>query len=459
MPPPTKLSSTSGLLVRWLSFVAFFAVIAHHVWFVYSHAINIPYQDDIYDFLRIVNLIESADSSAVAIREWFSQYLDHRTNVSRSLVYGTYLIEGEVNFRTLTILANLALPLILLLFYLSVMDEAYSWGFLLVSALLLLNLRAHTIVFHSQAAFAYYYVFLYAFACLFTMHNVTLLKFALAAVLCSLATFTFAAGQIVWLLGLASLLHQSLVIRRRSVLYPVIWFLLAVAMLMLWRLSFVALSTEIPSDDLARELVLLAFPNLLIDPSPLQMLTRYASFFLVILGSLFTDSSTLGAGVVGFILLGVLSFVTIKFYKHDDIRLVLCCWFVIATAAAVTMGRAMVVAPDYILKERYSFLSAILLSTLALQVQVRFKVFRSPMVYLVVLLAVIYWAWTYRHFEEPMQDTLSGRYDDFNHERFTVFGKPAKESAAIVNQAIAAGIYNPPCRPYPVCETQRAPGE
>jgi hypothetical protein len=115
---------------------------------------------------------------------------------------------------------------------------------------------------------------------------VTLLKFALAAVLCSLATFTFAAGQIVWLLGLASLLHQCTG-DRTQVTFVSRDMVLACCCdaHVLWRVGFVPLSTEIPSDDLAREQVLLVFPNLLIDPSPLQLLTRYASFFLVILGS------------------------------------------------------------------------------------------------------------------------------------------------------------------------------
>lgn len=457
MPPPTKLSSTSGLLVRWLSFVAFFAVIAHHFWFVYSHAMNIPYHDDIYDFLRILNLIESADSPAVAIKEWFSQYLDHRTNASRTLVYVAYLIEGEMNFRTLTLLANLALPLILCLFYLCVRGEEYRWSMLLVSALLLLNLRTPALILHSQAGFAYYYVFFYAFACLFTLHQVTLLKFLLAAVLCTLASFTFASGQIVWLMGLASLLHQCLVTGRRSFMYPAIWLLLAVAVLMLWRLGFVSI-WGMPAQHTPEQIRLL-FPDMLIDASPLQLLSRYSTFFLVVLGCVFTASSTLVAAAVGLCMLGVLSFVTIKFYKQEDMRLVLCCWFIVACAAAVTMGRALVAAPDYILEERYSFFSSILLSTLALLVQVRFKVFRSPVLYLVVLLAVMHWAWTYRHFDNRLQVMLSQRYDEFNKERFPFFGKPAKESTAIVNQAIAAGIYNPPCRPYPVCETQRAPGE
>jgi hypothetical protein len=445
---PPKSLSASGLFVRWLPLLAFSAVIAFHLWFVHSHAINIPHQDDIYDFLRFVNLVETADSPQAAFREWFRQYNDHRTNASRLQVYGAYLAQGEVNFHTLTLLANLALPLILFLFYLSVRGEEYRWIYLLVSALLLLNLRSHTLVLWSQAAFAYYYVSFYAFACLFALHKVSLLKFVLATVLCSLATFTFAAGQIVWLLGFVSLLHQCFVTGRRPFIYPVMWLLLAIAVLMVWRVGFFVFSSDIPPGQSTW-----MFPDLLIDPPLHQALARYAAWFLVILGSTFTDSSTLGAGAVGLVMLAVLSFVTVRFYKHEDVRLVLCCWFVVASAAAVSVGRAMLAAPEYILEERYSFFSVMLVCTLALLVQVRFKVFRTSAVYLVVLLAGMYWVWTYRHFETPLQDMLNERYSEFNEERFPVFGKLTAQSAAIVRKAIAAGIYNPPCRPFPVCQT------
>ncbi len=456
MPLAPKSLFGSSLLVRWLPLLAFCAVIAHHFWFVTSHAINIPYQDDIYDFLRFVNLVETAETTGGAFQEWFSQYNDHRTNASRLQVYAAYLVAGEVNFRTLTVLAHLALPLMLLLFYLSVRGEAYRWLYLLVAALLLLNLRSHTVVLWSQPAFAYYYVFFYAFACLFALHKVTVPKFVLAAVWCSLASFTYASGQVVWLLGLASLLHQWLVTGRKSFLYPLLWLLVAVAMLMVWRIGFIGHVQDIPSAQ-----ILSAWPSQLIDPPPRldQALARYASWLLVILGCAFIDSSTLGAGVFGFVMLALLSFITIRFYKHEDIRLALCCWFVVASAAAVSMGRALMLSSDYVLQQRYNFFSVVLLCTLALLVLVRFAVFRTSAVYLVVLLAGIYWAWAWRHFEAPLQETMNYRYSDFNEGRYWVVSKTPSESDAIVRESIAAGIYNPPCRPFPMCETPTMPKE
>lgn len=434
------------VFLRWLPLLALCAVIVHHVGFVSNHAINIPYQDDIYDFLQFVNQFEAADTARGAFDVWYAQYNDHRTNASRLLVYGAYLVEGEVNFRTLTLLANLALPLILMLFYLSVKYEDDRWLVLLVAALLLLSLRFHTIGLSSQPSFAYFYVVLYAFACLFTLHRITCWKFVLAAVFCTLAMFTFASGQLVWLLGLASLLHQYWAGGRKSPAFPAIWLLLAIVILVLWRIGF---------GDAAEHIPLASFPHQLVDPPAplLQVLARYAAWFLVILGCAFIDSSTLWAGVVGFVMLAALSLLTLRCYKHGDLRLALCGWFVVANAAAVSMGRALLLTPDYILHERYSFFSILLTCILALLLRARFSAIRTPVIYLVVLLAGVYWAWTYRHFASPLQDIQSGRYSEFNKGHFWVVGMPLEESNGIVKDAIKAQIYSPPCRPFPECET------
>ena len=442
----------SSLFIRWLPLLAFCTVIAHYFWFVSSNAINVPHQDDVYDFLQFVQLIEAAEGAEDVFGEWFKQYNDHRTNASRIQVYVAYLIEGEVNFHTHALLANLALPFILLLFYLAVRNEENRWLFLLVSALVLLHLRTFTVVLWGQPAFAYYYVYFYAFACLFALHKVTVPKFVLAAVLCSLASFTYAAGQIVWALGLTSLLHQSLVVRKKSFLYPTMWVLITVAMLLIWRVGFIAGSLpEVTAADAAQ--IRAVFPGVLLDPTFQQFLARYTAWFLVILGSAFTDSSTLGAGLVGFVMLAVLSSISFRLSKSEDIRLILCCWYAVAAAAAVTVGRAHMHTPDYVLESRYSFLSVMLLTTLALLVQVRFRIFKSSAVYVLVLLAGTYSTWTYHHFERPLQDFMSKRYGVFNNNHYLVFGKPARESGAIVREAISTGMYNPPCRPFPECES------
>jgi hypothetical protein len=441
-----------SIFVHWLPLLACCTIIIYHFWYVSSYAINVPHHDGIYDFLRFVNAAEDTRSVKDGFLEWFTQYNDHRTNASRLAVYTAYLIEGEVNFHTLTLLANLALPLILLLIYVAVRREEYRWIILLVSTFFLLNLRSFTLVLWSQAAFAYYYVFLYGFACLFVLHKVTWPKLLLAAFLCTLSTFSLGSGQLVWLLGLASLIHQWLVTKRRPPTYAAIWLAVAVIMLLVWRIDFFVAKPEtiggIPIDQIHD-----LHPQILFGAPLNLILSRFATFFLVSLGSAFTTSSTVVAVSIGLALLSTLLFITFKSYKNDDIRLVLCCWFVVASAAAITYGRSIVVPPSYVLSSRYSFISVVLICMLAPLVQMRFALFkRTTVTILVVLLAGSSYMWTYSHFEGRLQKLLGQRHAAFNRQHFPVYGFHISEPNEIVRQAIAAGIYKPPCRPLPQCE-------
>ena len=462
----STLLPTSDFFVRWLPLAAFCAVIAHHLWFVNSYAINVPHQDDIYDFVQFVSVVENAGSVGDGFKALFAQYNDHRTSASRLLVFGVYLAEGELNFHTLTLVADLGLLLILLLFYLTVRKEKYRWVYLFVSALLLLNFRAFEIIIFSQGAFAYYYVCLYAFACIFTLHKVSGPKFLLAAVFCTLSSLTLASGQIVWLLGLVSLLHQCLVSERRPLLYAAMWLLVATVMLLLWHAGFTEEIHEIISEPtvsiLSEGPPITASPLLagaFVDSSIQQVLMRYAAFFLVLLGSAPVYFSAVGAGAVGLVILAMLIFVTLKFYKHNDMRLALYCWFLVAFAAAVTIGRSWFMLPDYVLMSRYSFISTLLVCSLALLLQVRFKLVRTPAVLLVLLLAVTYWGSINLYFGGWVHQYMDGRHVEFNNGRFPVMLRLAGESDEIVNKAISEGIYKPPCRPLPECRRPSLRGE
>ena len=461
----STLLPTSDFFVRWLPLAAFCAVIAHHLWFVNSYAINVPHQDDIYDFVQFVSVVENADSAGDGFKALFNQYNDHRTSASRLVVFGVYLAEGELNFHTLTLVANLGLLLILLLFYLTVRKERYRWVYLLVAALLLLNFRYFKIILFSQAAFAYYYVCLYAFACIFTLHKVSGPRFLLAAVFCTLSSLTLASGHIVWLLGLVSLMHQCLVSGRRSLMWPAMWLLFAAVILTLWYADFTQGIYRITSELIANNrdnspaTASEFLSRALVDPTIKQVLTQYAAFFLVILGSAPIYFSTLGAGTAGFAILAVLLFVTLKCYKHDDIRHALYCWFLVAFAAAATVGRALLTTPEYVLTHRYSFISALLVCTLGLLLQVRFALVRTPAVLLVLLLAVTYWSWSNFHFKPLFQDHMNQRHSIFNNGHFPVVLTPVGESDVIVNKAISDGIYNPPCRPFPECERLSSRGD
>ena len=435
----------SRLFVHWLPLFGFCAVIVHYFWFIHNHAINIAFWDDIYDFLNIVILTESAESAREAISELFRQYNDHRTAASRLLVYAIYWAEGELNFHTLTLFGNLALPLTLLLFFVTVRDEKYRWVFMLVAALLLLNLRYFPLVLHAQATFAYFYVFFYAFGCLIALHRVTPPKFVLAVFLGTLASYTFAAGVVVWMFGLVSLVHQQIVTRRITYHYSAMWLLATVIILALWRIGF---------SDASTDKILTILPDSLIEAPLYQQVLRYVSYFFVIMGSAFTDTSTVVAGVIGVAAFTVLTAVSIQSYRQEDIRLVLCCWFVVSSIAAVTAGRALWLPTELILTSRYTLLSVFLITALTLLLQKKCALVKISMIYLLVPLAGIYWAWANHHFQKSLDDLMQWRYSQYNNDIYSVLGKPQGESNEIVERAISSGIYKPPCKPFPQCRIE-----
>ena len=447
---PLQPLLNSRLFVRWLPLFGFFALIVNYLWFVYNHAINIPHWDDIYDFLNIVILMESADSAREVFSELFRQYNDHRTSASRVFVYAIYLAKGELDFHTLTLFGNLALPLTLLLLFSTVRDEKFCWVLMLVAALLLLNLRYFPLVLHAQATFAYFYVFFYAFGCLIVLHKVTPPKFVLAVLLGTLASYTFAAGVIVWILGLTSLVHQSVVTRRIGYLYPAGWLILTVGILMLWRVGF----SGVPADK-----ILAILPDTLIEAPFHDQLLRYVSYLFVIMGSAFTDTSTFFAGAIGVAAFTILITISIRCYREDDIRLVLCCWFVVGSVAAVTAGRALWMTPDLILTSRYTLMSVFLIITLILLLQKKSLLLKTSVIYLLVPLAGIYWAWANHHFEESIDSSLRWRYLNYNNDIYLVLDRPLGESNEIVERAISLGIYKPPCKPFPQCRVKATPVE
>ena len=207
------------LAAQVLPLILLVATITLYFSFIMQYALNIPYHDGVVDFLKTMVLVDRADNFKDSVSIFLAGYNDHQTTASRLLVYAVYLIQGEVNFQTLMAIANIGLTMILLLFYLRIQHEELRWLWLLAAALVLLNLKNSANIFFAQSAFPYFLCYLYSFAGIYVLHKVTLTRFALALCLCALASFTFAAGHALWVLGGASLAHQSLVQKNRSLGY------------------------------------------------------------------------------------------------------------------------------------------------------------------------------------------------------------------------------------------------
>ncbi|MEH6569397.1 MAG: hypothetical protein V7709_09990 [Halioglobus sp.] len=422
----------TGSYLAWLPPAGIFITIACYGAFLFAHAINIPFADDILDVLQVINGLVNSDDAATKADLLFAQHNDHRTLSSRLIYYLVFSLEGEVNFRSLTFVANFALVLIFALWYLSVRDHSARWLILLPVALILFQLRAYGITLWSMAAFAYFYVYLYGFASLYCLGKKGTFSFVAALVLASLATFTLASGQMVWFIGLAALLHQAVVLKRRSIVLPVLWFVATVFVMLAWRAGL-----ETPN-SMSHVLGLLW-----------ETPVHHLFYYFALLGSAVSESSVVAAVISGAVMVLVLAGSTVYHFRVDNLQLELFGWFICLSVFAMVLGRAPYSDIEYALSSRYSFPSILLLSNTFLIVAYRADRRFLKLVPAVVLLALIYCFTSYRLYSVALQPYMEKRVDNFNRKNYWVFGKPKKETNPIVQESISMAVYAPPARPFP----------
>jgi hypothetical protein len=417
---------------RWTAACGILAAIAWYGFFLYRHVLNVPYQDDIFDVLQVLTRVLQATDLQQAFGILFDNYNEHRTLASRLVYYLVYLVTGEANFRTLVFLSNLSLVAQLYMLYLAMGKRYRSLWLLLPAALILLQPRAYGLYSISMGAFAYMFVYLYGFASLLCLRDVTALRFLAALAFATLGTFTLASGQLIWLVGLASLLQQAFVQRRCSLAYALCWLACAVLVLVSWRIGYETSNT-----------LAVVFTAML--DSPLHHL----AFLFTLMGAAVTNASVVFASMTGCVLFAAVIYWSFRNRSSADISLELFAWYVVLTMVAITVGRALVVTPDYALESRLSFPSELLLAVVVLMCVSRISNPRRQMGIsaLVVLVAGIYWLTSFRIYPAYMQEEFEDRVADYNAGNYWVIYFPVEETNNIVAEAIALGIYRPPARP------------
>ncbi len=333
------------VFIRWIPLAGIGLALFFYGQFLYLHAMNIPFADDILDVLQVMSGLIGADQPGQSLELLFAQHNDHRTTSSRLLYYLSYAAEGEINFRTLTFVANFALIMILLVMYLAIRDHFAPWLLLLPAALVLFQLRAYGLTLWSMAAFAYFYVYLYGFACLLMLRNINGVRFIFAILLASLATFTLASGQMIWLVGVVSLLQQVAVRKKVPLSYVAVWLGAAIAVMLAWRVGL-----ETPN-------TLLYVLDFFIQ-KPWYQLTYY----FVLLGNAVTEESVTVAATAGGLMFLLLCYSTFRNRRAGNILPELFGWYIVFSVIAMTLGRAPYSDIEYALSSRYSFPSILMLA-------------------------------------------------------------------------------------------------
>jgi hypothetical protein len=437
----------SHVYTRWLPLALVMGAIGYYFWYLLRYALNIPYQDEIYDVLGFLSEIVKSEDWLTSLQLFFIKWNEHSTASSRLFYYLSYRLFGEVNFVTLTVLANTALPIFVGLLYLRLREHDYRWLILLPVVFMLFSFRAYYTALWSMTAFAYFYVLVYGFCCLYCLHNLTRLRLLLAIFFGALATFSLASGQLVWLAGLLGVAHQTFVTKNISRWYLPTWILAAAAVLLVWysrSWGHPDLQSEniihLPSgDDVAS----------IQNPVLVALLTKL-KFFLAMIGGVVSDSSVLLATVTGLGLLLVFVFFVGTAWRASDIRLELCCIYVLLTVAAIAHGRAEFVLLAEALNSRFSVPSTMLVCMLWTLLNVRVRVRSIAALYLVALLAGINNLMAYATYTEDIIHFHDVKAKRYNKNVFWLLGVPVEETARVAANATALGIYKGPERPVPL---------
>ncbi len=433
-------------MTQWVPAFGILGAMLFYALFLYRHALNIPFNDDIFDVLQVLNGIVQSNDLKDTLTVLSAQFIEHRTFSSRLVYYLVLLITGEVNFRTLVFLANLAIPLLLVLFYLAIRHHSRVLLVLFPAALILFSLRAYELMFWPMAGFSNMYVYLYAFASLSCLRDVGLIRFLAALLFAALGAFTLASGQLIWLFGFASLLHQALIVRRISLSYAICWAFCAVFVLLVWHMNFEPTGSI---DSMFKSLRAV----------PLYK-TQY---FFALLGSAFSDRNLLLAMGAGVVMLCLVVFFSIRSFADKDVTLMLFAWYIILCAFLVTLGRSgdgvavgfiRVTVLEAALKSRYSFSSLLLAATIIVLVASQRNFVHAGKAegftfFSVILLSAVFWGYSFKTYQPLLQSRLEKRVNHYNREEYLCFFASNEETSLIVNEAISLGIYRPPARPHP----------
>jgi hypothetical protein len=439
------LKTAAGpLLTKWLLAFCLVAAILYFYAFLYVYAYNIPFADDILDILAFLTNVSQSQQWSQTAELFFSQLNEHRTLSSRLIYYLAYAVEGEVNFRTLVLLGNLALPLLLIIYFLAIRQYPQPLMILLPAAFILFQLRIYGTIFWSMNAFAFMFSFVYAFACLLCLRKLSPKRLMLAVVFASLATFTMASGQLIWLVGLLSLLHRTVYLRSGSRAYCVVWLVSAVTVLALFRIDYVQL--------ISTPLMLISF---------LDTPFRTIYLFLAMLGGAVSDHNPILAACFGSTLLLIVSVLTVCGFRRKDIFLELSAWYIIISTGTVALARATTSAilglsireegafVSTAFADRYVILSVLLLATTVVLLLSRIPRGRGQFKINVgmIILAFVYCVSSYGARSESLQVSLNRVVGSHNRQDYWSFADVEKTSNVLVAKAVSSGVYNPPIRP------------
>ena len=185
-------------------------------WFhIFENSVNIPVFDDIAAFSYLSNL-DHTDGFFEKLQLTFGLHNDHRPVFYRSVLWASYHLTGEVNFKSLAILGSSAMLFFLFLFYKISPKTDYKPVHFLPIIAFFLCLNSWTAMTKPIHLWVNFYVHCFAGLSIYLLIRSTPLRFILAMLLASMATYTQGGGMLVFIVGGACLILNRGISARRD---------------------------------------------------------------------------------------------------------------------------------------------------------------------------------------------------------------------------------------------------
>ena len=168
-------------------------VAAFFYYFVYQNAINVPYFDD-FAYLRYVLNFQKTPSVLEFLRLLEEKHNGHGVITAKLVFWLNGLIEGQINFRTLTIIGS-GLVLILFNYFRKILNtNKIDFFYLFPVGLLLFTPAYHENIFWAAALWQYTASFVVGIATYYALAQPSRWTLAMAALLGFLMTYTNGNG-------------------------------------------------------------------------------------------------------------------------------------------------------------------------------------------------------------------------------------------------------------------------
>ncbi|HEY4284740.1 MAG TPA: hypothetical protein VGM62_16890 [Chthoniobacterales bacterium] len=285
-----RLFHVIAIMVPAIAITSFFLCL-------WRYSYNFPYFDDFEVILGFLNSFLTTENLSNKVHLLFEQHGEHRVVFDRAIALAEYWISGKIDFRSLILIGNAALAVLLILFYRAVEQRRQFHPLALAPiALILFNFRYFQTIFWAMAALQNLWVLCFAFGAFYFLFQAPVYATFIAILLGLFATYTSGNGMAVFVAGAIVLaLNRQLWTGK-----AIIWSLGGVATIASYFYGYV---------------------KPLNHPSVIKPLTDdplgYVAYVLALFGGVFTENIA-AAVVIGSVLVGFAGYLTFRKYFREN---------------------------------------------------------------------------------------------------------------------------------------------